>query len=222
MQYLITFLEGILTFLSPCILPMLPVYVLYFMGEEKTNSMKKTLGNALAFVAGFTVIFVLLGIFAGTLGSFLLRYQKAVNVVTGAIVVAFGLHYIGVIRLGFLNRTIQFSKTGKPNSIGSTAVFGSVFAVSWSPCVGTFLGSALMLAANATGWVRGLQLLLCYSLGLGIPFILCAVLLDQLKGILNGIKRHYTLVNRICGAALILVGILMMSGLFSRLTQLLA
>ena len=87
MQYLITFLEGILTFLSPCILPMLPVYVLYFMGEEKTNSMKKTLGNALAFVAGFTVIFVLLGIFAGTLGSLLLRYQKAVNVVTGAIVV---------------------------------------------------------------------------------------------------------------------------------------
>ena len=79
-----------------------------------------------------------------------------------------------------------------------------------------------MLAANATGWVRGLQLLLCYSLGLGIPFILCAVLLDQLKGILNGIKRHYTLVNRICGVALILVGILMMSGLFSRLTQLLA
>ena len=222
MQYLITFLEGILTFLSPCILPMLPVYVLYFMGEEKTNSMKKTLGNALAFVAGFTVIFVLLGIFAGTLGSLLLRYQKAVNVVTGAIVVAFGLHYIGVIRLGFLNRTIQLSKTGKPNSSGSTAVIGAVFAVSWSPCVGTFLGSALMLAANATGWVRGLQLLLCYSLGLGIPFILCAVLLDQLKGILNGIKRHYTLVNRICGAALILVGILMMSGLFSRLTQLLA
>ena len=222
MQYFITFLEGILTFLSPCVLPMLPVYVLYFMGDGKSEKKSRAFLNALGFVAGFTAVFLILGVFAGTVGSLLLTYQTVVNLVMGAVVVCFGLHYLGVFQLGFLNKTMRADASVKPNNTLSAAVFGAVFAVGWSPCTGTFLGSALMLAAGQTGWLKGMELLLCYSLGLGIPFLLCAVLLDQLKGTLNFIKRNYKTVNRICGGLLIVVGIAMMTGIFYRLTASLA
>ena len=222
MQYVITFLEGILTFLSPCVLPMLPVYVLYFMGGGESRKKARAFLNALGFVAGFTAVFLVLGMFAGTLGSLLLRYQKVVNLFLGAVIVVFGLHYLGAFQLKFLAGSRGVGTELRPNNPLAAAVFGAVFAVGWSPCTGTFLGSALMLAAGQSGWQMGLKLLLCYSLGLGIPFLLCAVLLDQLKGALNLIKGNYKTVNRICGGLLIVMGILMMTGVFFRLTSALA
>ena len=172
MQYLITFLEGIITFISPCVLPLLPVYILYFAGDQAEKKTGRSVRNALGFVTGFTLLFMVLGLFAGSLGSFLIRYQTAVNIVTGLIVILFGIHYTGLLRIGFLNKTVKLNAEIKPKNFFSSALFGAVFAVGWSPCTGAFLGSAMMMAASQTGWFSGMLLLLAYSLGLGVPFVL--------------------------------------------------
>jgi len=220
MQYLISFLEGIITFISPCLLPMLPIYISYFAGGGE-RSMRKTLVNASGFVLGFTVLFVAMGALAGTLGSFLTRYQTWVNLIGGAIVILFGLNYMGVLKLnlfGGVNRSMQTGEMG----FFSALVFGIVFSVGWTPCVGAFLGSALMLASQQGHVLEGMAMLLCYSLGLGIPFLFSAVLIDKLKGAFNWIKAHYSVINRICGGALVLVGILMATGTLGRLLNLLS
>ena len=223
MQYLITFLEGMITFISPCVLPMIPVYVLYFTGDSREESgMGKTLVRALGFVLGFTLLFIALGVFAATLGSLLIRYQKIVNIVTGGVVVLFGLHYMGVLRIGLLNRTVRPNVQVTAKGFFSCLLLGAVFAVGWSPCTGAFLGSAMMLAATQAGAVQGMLLLLCYSLGLGVPFVLCALLIDQLKGAFAFIKRHYGVINKVCGVFLVIVGVLMMLGLMTRLSAMLA
>lgn len=211
MQYLISFFEGILTFISPCLLPMLPVYLSYFAGGEANS--KKTLKNALGFILGFTILFTAMGALAGTLGSFLSKYQTAVNIISGLIVVFFGLNFMGVIKLNLFKGTSRM-QTGELGFF-SSVLFGVIFSVGWTPCVGAFLGSALMLASQQGHVVEGTLMLLSYSLGLGIPFLLSAVLIDQLKGAFNFIKRHYTLINYICGGLLILIGILMATGVLN-------
>ena len=221
MQFLITFLEGIITFISPCILPMLPLYILYFAGEGAQGRLRKSLINAAGFVLGFTIVFILLGVFAGTIGGFLIRYQRAVNIVAGAIIIVFGLHYAGLLKLGFLSRTMKPDVKVNPRNFAASVLFGLVFAIGWSPCTGAFLGSAMLMAASQQSWLMGVMLLLCYSMGLGIPFLLCAVLIDRLKSAFDFIKRNYQVINRVCGAFLILIGILMMTGLFSRLAAIL-
>ena len=211
MQYIISFFEGILTFISPCLLPMLPVYISYFAGGEQNS--KKTLRNALGFILGFTLLFTAMGALAGTLGSFLRKYQTVVNIVSGLIVVFFGLNFMGVIKLNLFKGSARL-QTGELG-FASSVLFGIVFSVGWTPCVGAFLGSALMLASQQGHVLEGTLMLLTYSLGLGIPFFLSAILLDQLKGAFNFIKRHYTLINRICGALLVLIGILMATGVLN-------
>ena len=160
--------------------------------------------------------------FAASLGALLAVHQRAVNLVTGAVVVLFGLHYMGALRIGLLQRTVRPDVQVKAQGFFSCVLLGVVFAVGWSPCTGAFLGSAMMLAASRSGAVEGMLLLLCYSLGLGVPFVLCALLIERLKGAFAVIKRHYTAVNRVCGAFLVLVGVLMMTGLFARLSALLS
>ena len=211
MQYIISFFEGILTFISPCLLPMLPVYISYFAGGEQNS--KKTLRNALGFILGFTLLFTAMGALAGTLGSFLRKYQTAVNIVSGLIVVFFGLNFMGVIKLNLFKGSARL-QTGELG-FASSVLFGIIFSVGWTPCVGAFLGSALMLASQQGHVLEGTLMLLTYSLGLGIPFFLSAILLDQLKGAFNFIKRHYTLINRICGTLLVLIGILMAIGVLN-------
>ena len=219
MQYLITFLEGLITFISPCVLPLLPVYVLYFAGDGQRSTLK-TFRNSLGFVAGFSVLFMFLGVFAGTLGGILTKYATAVNIVTGGIVVLFGLHYTGVLKFGILNTTVKPDAKIKPVGFFSSVLFGVVFAVGWSPCTGAFLGSAMMLASQQGKWFTGMVLLLCYSLGLGIPFILSAVLTQSVKNAVAFIGRHYKLINIICGIFLIIIGVLMMTGVMKTLTAL--
>ncbi|MBE6984848.1 MAG: cytochrome c biogenesis protein CcdA [Ruminococcaceae bacterium] len=220
MQYFITFLEGLITFISPCLLPMLPIYVSYFAGGNE-RTMKKTLKNALGFVLGFTAVFIAMGALAGTLGSFLKEYQTIVNIVTGLIVVFFGLNFLGVFRFDLFKGANRSAKTGNLNFF-SSFLFGIVFSIGWTPCVGAFLGSALMLASQQGQVLTGIGMLLVYSLGLGIPFILSAVLIDKLKSTFHFIKKNYKIINIICGSLLILVGILMMSGLLSKLLSYLA
>ena len=212
MQYLITFLEGFISFISPCMLPMLPLYVSYFAGSA--DKKQKTIARALAFVLGFTAVFTLLGLFAGSLGQLLARHQTAVNIVSGALVIVFGLSYLDVIRLPFF-QGIQRRHT--MTGIVSAFLFGVIYSVSLTPCVGAFLGSALMMASSAGGALTGTLLLLTYSLGLGIPFLVSAVLIDRLNAVFGIIKRHYRIVNLVCGLFLILVGFLMMFGLLNAL-----
>ena len=213
MQYVISFFEGILTFISPCLLPMLPVYISYFAGGQQNS--KKTFVNALGFIFGFTILFTAMGALAGTLGSFLTKYQTAVNIISGLIVIFFGLNFVGVIKLNLFKGSTRM-QTGELGFF-SSMVFGMVFSVGWTPCVGAFLGSALMLASQQGHVLEGTLMLLSYSLGLGIPFLLSAVLIDQLKGAFNFIKRHYRVINYICGGLLILIGVLMATGVFNEL-----
>lgn len=207
MQYLITFLEGIISFISPCMLPMLPIYVSYFAGgtEKKENILKR----AICFVLGFTVVFGVLGVFAGTLGGFLSKYQTAVNIVTGGAVIVFGLGYLEVFNLPFFKGMGNFKML--EGAFGAF-LFGMIYSVSLTPCVGAFLGSALMLASNSGTALQGLLLLVVYSLGLGIPFIFSAVLLNKLSAAFDFIKKHYGIINKICGIFLIIVGVSMMFG----------
>ena len=220
MQYLIAFLEGIITFISPCLLPMLPIYISYFAGGGQ-RSTGKTLKGALGFVAGFTLVFIAMGALAGTVGGFLREYQTAVNIVSGLIVVVFGLNFLGIFKLNLFKGSQHAVKTDDMGFL-SAFVFGVIFSVGWTPCVGAFLGSALMLASQQAHAVEGMLMLLAYSLGLGIPFVLSAVLIDYLKGAFGWIKKNYAVINTVSGVALILVGILMMTGTLGRLLSLLS
>ena len=219
MEYFISFLEGIITFISPCLLPMIPIYITYFAGGSAC-SRSKTLRGALGFVAGFTLIFVAMGALAGTVGAFLTRYQAAVNIVSGLIVIVFGLSFMGLFEIPLFRG--MGAKRPEGSGFFPSLLFGIVFSVGWTPCVGAFLGSALMLASQQGSVLKGTLMLLCYSLGLSIPFVISALLVDYLKGVFGFIKRHYKAVNRICGALLILVGIFMASGLLGRLLNLLS
>ncbi|MBQ8914304.1 MAG: cytochrome c biogenesis protein CcdA [Lachnospiraceae bacterium] len=225
MEYLITFLEGVISFISPCMLPMLPVYISYFAGatqtEDESDGVKKNsfkaLPGALCFVLGFTVIFCLMGVFAGSVGMLLMRYRRIVNVICGTIVVILGLSFMELIKIPFLK---QRQNNVKVKSLFSAFLFGVVFSLSITPCVGSFLGAALMMASTGNGVWKGFLLLLVYSLGVGIPFIISAVLINELKNIFDFIKRHYRIINIICGAFLIVVGIMMALGWLNKLMSL--
>lgn len=220
MQYLISFLEGIITFISPCLLPMLPIYISYFAGGGE-RSTKKTLTGVSGFVLGFTLVFVAMGALAGTLGGFLRTYSFWVNLISGLIVIVFGLNYMGAFQLnlfkGFHRNMVQ-----KEMGFFSAMVFGMVFSIGWTPCVGAFLGSALMLASQQGHVLEGMGMLLTYSMGLGVPFLISAVLIDKLKSTFNWIKRHYDVINRISGGLLVTIGVLMATGYLGKFLALMS
>lgn len=190
MQYVIAFLEGIITFISPCLLPMLPIYLSYFAGGGE-RSLGRTLRSAFGFVTGFTLVFTALGALAGTVGGFLQEHQTAVNLVSGGVVILFGLNFLGVIRLDLFRGSRQAAPA---NCVGffPALLLGIMFSVGWTPCVGAFLGSALMLASQQGHMAEGVLMLLAYSMGLGIPFLLSAVLIDSLKSTFDWIKNVTT------------------------------
>lgn len=208
MEYVLTFLEGIMTFISPCILPLLPIYISYFAGQsgiekEKNN---RAIINSIGFVIGFTIVFVLLGAFASTLGTILNDYKGIISVIFGVLIIIFGLQFMEIIKIPFLNRTNKMDiKLNNINFLKSI-LFGIVFSIGWTPCVGAFLGSALMIVATQGEIVKGILLLLLYSIGLGIPFIISAVLIEKLKGAFSFIKNHYKVVNIISGIILLIMG----------------
>lgn len=215
MQYLITFLEGFISFISPCMLPMLPIYISYFTGGK--DEKHKTILHALSFVLGFTVVFTSLGLFAGSIGLFLKEYQQAVNIISGIIVILFGLSYLEVIKMPFFK---GMNGSLKITGVLSAFLFGLIYSVSLTPCVGAFLGSALMLASSSGGAIKGTLLLLTYSLGLGIPFVVSAILIDKFKGAIGFIKRHYKIINLISGTFLIVIGIMMVFGILNSILYL--
>lgn len=215
MQYVISFLEGVISFISPCLLPMLPIYVTYFAAGQEREQGGKALKNALGFVLGFTLVFIALGLFFGTLGSLLQGYAAIVNIVLGAVVVLFGLGFMGLMKPVFGTGGIRRAAIGNLGFF-KALLFGMIFSVSWTPCVGAFLGSALALASASGSAFQGTLMLLCFSAGLGIPFILSALLIDRLKTAFDFIKRNYRTINFVCGLLLVIIGLLMMTGLLGR------
>lgn len=220
MLLFISFLEGIITFISPCLLPMLPIYLSYFAGGEAENT-RKTLIGSLGFVMGFTFVFVAMGALVGILGGFLTAHQKAVNLISGIVVIFFGLNFLGIFNLNLFKGNRPSFKMNNMNFF-SLMLFGIIFSLGWTPCVGAFLGSALMLASTQGQTGLGMLMLLCYSLGLGIPFILSAILIQRLKTAFHFIKKNYRIINCLSGCFLILVGILMATGTLGRLLNLLS
>ena len=214
MTYLIAFLEGLLTFISPCLLPMLPIYITYFAGGGERSSAKTVL-RALGFILGFTTVFVSMGALASTIGGFLAKYQTAVNIVSGLIIILLGLNFIGILKINIFKGQAKSLNT-ENMSFFSAFLFGVIFSVGWTPCVGAFLGSALIMASTSGTVLKGILMLLFYSLGLGVPFMISAVLIDNLKSAFNFIKKHYNIINIVSGGLLVIIGVLMATGLLGR------
>lgn len=194
---------------------MLPIYISYFAGgdlREQGKQKYKPLANAIGFVIGFTIVFLLLGAAAGTFGKFVKQHATGFNLLGGAILALFGLNFMNVINISFLNRTQKINIQISTFNFFTSILFGFIFAFGWTPCVGAFLGSALLLAVNSHEAFKGVIMLLLFSLGLGIPFVLSAILLDSLKQTFDAIKRHYRIINTLSGLLLIVAGILMMLG----------
>ena len=208
MEYLLTFLEGLASFISPCLLPMLPIYISYFMGEEE-KSKKKAILNSIAFVLGFTFVFLILSIFASTVGHFISNYTRYIKIAFGIIIIILGFNYMEIIKLKFLNKTKGIQIKNKNINFFKAMIFGILFSISWTPCIGTFLSSALLLIAKEQELVKGIILMLLYSIGLGVPFIISAGLIERLKEVFDFIKKNYKKVKIISGLILIGMGIYM-------------
>lgn len=224
MEYFLLFLEGMITFISPCILPMIPVYISYFSGGStgETEGKYSMIRNVTGFILGFSIVFTLIGALAGSLGALIKTHQGIVNFICGTIVTVFGLNYIGVFKLKFLKKSYRIHYEIKTFRFLSSILFGMVFSIGWTPCVGTFLGSALMIAVSSGDTTKGILMLLTYSIGLGIPFMLCGIFIDSLKGTFSFLKQHYDLINKVSGAILVITGILMMTGMFYKAISILA
>lgn len=205
-------LEGFLAFLSPCILPMIPIYVLYLGGmdggEQKPS--KRLILNTLGFIAGFTLVFIALGATASALGSLVSQYRIVLQRLGGVVVLAFGLNYLGILKIGFLNRSRSLGASTKDLKIWSSLLFGAAFSLGWTPCLGAFLGTALILASNLDTLYQGMALLLTFSLGLGVPFLLTALLWSRLQSTFGFIKRNLGVIQTISGILLLIVGLLML------------
>lgn len=212
--YILSALEGILTFISPCILPLLPVYFVYLTGSAQDDNPKQSrlILNSLAFVAGFTIIFVLLGATATALGSFLKEHIDIFRKISGIIMVILGLNFTGLLQLRFLNVDKHLDYNLHNLNFIRSLVFGMVFAFGWTPCVGAFLGSALLLAGSTGSIMQGILLLLCYSLGLGLPFILTAFLVHKAMVIWRGLQKYSRAISIISGLVLTAAGLLLFAG----------
>ena len=171
MEYIFTFLEGIASFISPCILPMLPIYISYFVGKEEKKTSKAVI-NATGFVLGFTLIFIAFSVFASTIGTAISGYIKYIKIVFGIIIIALGLNYMEILKINALNRTNNLKVDTKNLNFLKSMIFGMLFSISWTPCIGTFLSVALILIAKQQDILKGITLMIVYSVGLGIPFII--------------------------------------------------
>jgi cytochrome c-type biogenesis protein len=207
--HILCFIEGILTFISPCILPLFPVYVSYLAGTAsgEENKASRVLNTA-AFVLGFTIVFVLMGAAATTIGFFLREHINTFRKLSGVVMVLFGLFFLDMFRLPILDRTIKLEFTSVKKGVLPSVLFGMVFAFGWSPCTGPFLGTALMLAGSSGTVGTGVIALFLYSVGLGIPFILASLVFEKIRGATSWFTKHGRLIKCISGIILILTGVL--------------
>lgn len=225
-SYLGAFVAGLLSFLSPCVLPLIPSYITYITGlsfsdldaEQPTEQVRrKTILHSLAFVAGFTVVFVLLGASATYLGSFMQQYMDIFRKGGGLLIIAFGIHVTGLVPVRWLLGERRISIKNKPAGYLGSFLVGLAFAAGWTPCIGPILASILMIAATEENVIHGVVLLLLYSIGLGIPFIASSVALHRFIILFNRFKKHIRLFEIVTGFFLIIVGLLIFTNLFTTL-----
>jgi cytochrome c-type biogenesis protein len=218
--FMVAFAAGLLSFLSPCVLPLVPSYVGFITGmtlPEVSNRRRAALIHALLFVGGFSLVFVLLGASATALGRALNYYQVWLQRVGGALIIVFGLLCLGVFKIGALNQERRVHLDRKPVGYLGSALVGVAFGAGWTPCIGPVLGAILGLAATTSDVTRGMQLLAVYSAGLALPFLIAAVAVESFLDWFQRFRRFLPWVMRLSGIILILVGVLLVTGEFTRL-----
>jgi len=217
----VALLAGVVSFLSPCVLPIVPPYLAYMGGvslsdmSTERSARRRAVIAALFFVLGLSTVFLILGFTASAFGAFFLQNQTLFAQISGVVIIIFGLHFIGVFRIGFLDQEARLDAGDKGGSSFGAYVLGLAFAFGWTPCIGPQLGAILSLAASEASVARGTLLLGIYALGLGIPFLLAAMFITRAMGVMNRLKRHMKLIERVMGGLLILVGLAMLTGAFS-------
>jgi len=218
---IVALLAGVISFLSPCVLPIVPPYLAYMSGVSVTEMqaggsarMKAGLA-ALFFVLGLSTVFLLLGFTASAFGAFFLQNQVLLARISGVVVIVFGLHFLGVFRIPFLDREARIEAGDTGGSAFGAYILGLAFAFGWTPCIGPQLGAILSLAASEASVTRGTLLLGVYAAGLGIPFLLAAFFLTRAMSVMNRIKRHMKTIERVMGLLLIAVGLALVTGAFS-------
>lgn len=207
------FLEGLLAFVSPCMLPMLPVYLMYLAAETEDGK-RASVVNTVGFVAGFTLVFMALGATATALGSLMQAHRLLLQRVSGAVIIVFGLHFMGVFKVGFLDIEKKFEAGSKRGGVLGALLFGAAFSLGWTPCLGPFLGSALMLAGNGKTLAQGVFYLFVFSMGLGVPYILAALFFTNIKPLFQWLRRHGRMIKVVSGAVLVLAGLLLAFDVF--------
>ncbi len=218
---MIALTAGLLSFLSPCVLPIVPPYLAYMGGVSvgelsgERAARRKVLMAALFFVLGLSTVFLLLGVAFSALGRMLLQFQDWFNAVAGVTIMVFGAHFAGVLRLPFLEREARMSGGDRGGTAFGAYVLGLAFAFGWTPCLGPILGTILGLAASEADVSRGATLLAVYAMGLGIPFLLVAAFFPRLGGAMSWMKRHMARIERTSGLLLWTVGLMMLTGQFS-------
>ncbi|WP_090027003.1 cytochrome c biogenesis CcdA family protein [Lutimaribacter saemankumensis] len=211
---------GLISFLSPCVLPIVPPYLAYMSGVSlndlnREDAKASALTPAFFFVLGLSTVFLLLGFAASAVGTLFLQYQGWFNTIAGVIVMIFGAHFVGVYRIGFLDREARLDAGDRGGSAFGAYVLGLAFAFGWTPCIGPQLGAILSLAASEASVARGTLLLAVYAAGLGIPFLLVAAFLPRMQGVMGWMKRHMEQIERVMGLLLWTIGLLMLTGGFS-------
>jgi len=217
---------GLLSFISPCVLPLLPVYISYITGlsiedltaKERTSALsRKIFLSAVMFVLGFTLIFTLMGATASLIGQFLIKYRDAIRIIAGIVIILFGLHLAGIFKIGFLYREKR-ADFAKFRSLGylSPLFMGMAFTAGWTPCIGPILSSILIYASTTKTVWQGMGLLAAYSLGLGLPLLLTALAVSVVLSYLAKLKRYMGIISKVSGAILIIVGILIIFNFFQR------
>lgn len=221
---LVAFLAGVLSFLSPCVLPLVPSYIGFLTGmtlEEMEDRRHWAFWHALLFVAGFTLVFLALGAGATALGSTLAYHKQTIARVGGVLIIAFGIYALGFVRFGFVERERRLHLDRKPVGFLGSLLVGMVFAAGWTPCLGPILAGILTLASTEEDLTRGMLLLGAYSLGLAVPFLAAALAVDRFRDWFQRFRRWLPWVQRASGVLLIIVGILLVAGEFTRLAQML-
>jgi cytochrome c-type biogenesis protein len=217
---LVAFSAGVLSFLSPCVLPLVPSYIGFLTGmavPEATSRRRLAVTHALLFVTGFTIVFLILGAGASAMGAAFKANKELISRIGGGLIILVGLWTMGVIKLSFLEREQRVQLQDKPVGYLGSALVGMVFAAGWVPCIGPILGAILGLAATEADFSRGMTLLLAYSAGLAIPFLLAAYALDHFLGWFRNFSKHLGKVKLVSGLLLVAVGILLVTGEFTRL-----
>ncbi len=218
---IVALMAGIISFLSPCVLPIVPPYLAYMSGvtladlSDKSSARARAVLPALFFVLGLSTVFLFLGFTASAIGAAFLQYQSYFNALAGILVMIFGAHFIGVFRIPFLDREARVDVGDRGGSAFGAYILGLAFAFGWTPCIGPQLGAILSLAASEGSVTRGTFLLGIYAIGLGVPFLLVAAFLPRLTGFMGWMKRHMQQIERIMGLLLWTIGLLMLTGGFS-------